>query len=137
MASKNAVERLCYGVAAWNKFRKDFPDHWIDLSHIEIRSAALSGADFTHTNFDGCRLVQVNFSGCKLEGARFNGVAGSFVDLRDADFSRAEFKGTDLSKCCLERAKLLDIDSYLLKVRHSSFVAATIRPLRLHHAHFY
>jgi TIR domain/Pentapeptide repeats (8 copies) len=137
MADPTAVEQLCRGVAAWNAFRVESGARELDLSHIEIRHAKLAGADFSRTNFDGCRLVQVNLAGCDLKGARFNGVTGSFVDLRGADLSGTEFKGTDLSKCCLDGAQLIDIDAYLLKIRHTSLVRATVHPKRLHHAHFY
>jgi hypothetical protein len=137
MASTSTVERLCHGVAAWNEFRKDSRGAPVDLSHIEIRYADLAGADLSNTNFDGSRLMQVNLAGCKLQRARFNGVTASFVDMRGTDFSHAELKGTDLSKCCLNGARLVGVDSYLLKIRHSSFVATTVQPKRLHHAHFY
>jgi TIR domain/Pentapeptide repeats (8 copies) len=137
MADPSAVERLCRGVAAWNALRAESGARELDLSHIEIRHAKLAGADFSCTNFDGSRLVQVSLAGCDLIGARFNGVTGSFVDLRGADLSGAELKGTDLSKSCLDGARLVDFDAYLLKVRHTSLVRATVRAKRLHHAHFY
>ncbi|GJL76826.1 toll/interleukin-1 receptor domain-containing protein [Nitrosomonas sp.] len=133
MDNQKSVELLCAGVSKWNQYRDDT----MDLSHLEIRNADLSGADFSATNFDGTRLLNVNISSCDLTRARFNGVTATLVDFSESDFNDAEIKGTDLNKCCLNKATLNRIESYLWKNRHTSFVGAELAPIKLSHAHFY
>jgi hypothetical protein len=133
MADQEAVDLLCAGVSEWNRARGET----MDLTHVEIRSADFRGADFHATDFDGTRLADVNFSGADLRRSRFNGVSATEVDFRQADFLDAEIKGTDLIKCCLDGARLKGIESYLWKVRHTSFAGAELHASKLHHAHFY
>ncbi len=133
MAKQEHVDLLCAGAGEWNRRRGET----MDLSHVEIRSASLAGVNFAATNFDGTRLVDVNLAGCSMTKARFNGVSATLVDLRGADMHGAELKGTDLSKCCMDAVRLTGVESYLWKVRHTSFVGAVIQPEKLHHAHFY
>ncbi|MEJ2395279.1 MAG: toll/interleukin-1 receptor domain-containing protein [Candidatus Thiodiazotropha sp.] len=133
MDKQRSVELICSGVSDWNRYREET----MDLSHLEVRNADLSGADFSATNFDGTRLLNTNMSGCKVIRSGFNGITATLVDFSDTDFSDAEIKGTDLNKCNLNGARFHRIKSYLWKNRHSSFVASEIYPEYLAHAHFY
>lgn len=133
MAKQADVDLLCAGIGEWNRCRRET----MDLSHVEIRSANLSGANFDGVNFDGTRLVDVNMARCRMAKARFNGVSATRVDLRASDMAGAEVKGTDMDKCCMDGVRLTGFESYLWKVRHTSFVGAVIHAARIHHAHFY
>lgn len=133
MDNQKSVELLCSGVSEWNRYRDDT----MNLSHLEIRNADLSRANFSATNFDGTRLLNVNMSNCDLTHARFNGVSATLVDFSESNFDDAEIKGTDLNKCCLNKATINRIEAYLWKNRHTSFVGAALVPKKLSHAHFY
>ena len=64
MANLEQLAILKKGVTLWNKWRKENPNTWIDLSE-----ASLPGANLSRANLQGADLRYANLSGANLDRA--------------------------------------------------------------------
>jgi hypothetical protein len=93
MANPEHLAILQQGVAAWNAWRKEHPEIYLDLSE-----AILSGAD----------LRWVDLHWVNLRGATLHETPLHTADLRGADLRMAYLTGAILTKAILREAVLTD-----------------------------
>jgi len=105
MAKEPHIELLLGGVAAWNarraqdNFKPDLsginlPDLFEQTGRLDPISQTripLSGANFTHTNFEGTVLVNADLVGADFSSANLKGANFTNADLTEATFARAKF----------------------------------------------
>ena len=105
MAKEPHIELLLGGVAAWNarraqdNFKPDLsginlPDLFEQTGRLDPISQTripLSGANFTHTNFEDTVLVNADLVGADFSSANLKGANFTNADLTKATFARAKF----------------------------------------------
>lgn len=136
MADIDHIKLLCRGVADWNAARGEAA-FAPDLSHVEIRDAALRGADFRDAEFDGARLFDVDAREARFARARLNGVRADRVSFEGGDLAGVELKGADFTRCSFRNADLSRAVSFDLKIRHCDLRGAKLAGAELEAAHFY
>ncbi len=136
MADLESLRKLTLGVAEWNAFRAKWPGK-ADLTHIEMRNADFHGADFRETDFDGSIFTNVDFRQGDFRNARLNGVNASRASFEGAKMTSAEFKGSDLKRVCLRDACLRGVETFDMKIRHSTLVRADFSDAKLRLVHVY
>ncbi|MBD2202921.1 pentapeptide repeat-containing protein [Calothrix sp. FACHB-1219] len=94
----------------------------LDLSHIDIRGAKLSGANFEmtnlyQTNLSGADLCSANLHGAILTAANLSGANLAGANLKEAILSAANLSGANLSGANLNQANLYlaKLDGVILK----------------------
>jgi uncharacterized protein YjbI with pentapeptide repeats len=107
------VKRLKQGVEVWNKWRRDNPTIFVELSSTALRRAALrranlSDADLSYADLRGAdlsraELANTSLFAANLHDADLHGALSAYADLRGADL-----RGADLSGASLFRANLSD-----------------------------
>ena len=136
MADVDHIRLLCRGVAVWNKARANAAFD-PDLSHLEIRDAALRGADFRSVEFDGARLFNVDAQDALFREARLNGLRAHLATFARSDLASVEFKGADFTRSSFNHADLSGAVTFDLKVRHCDLRDARLAGAALEGAHFY
>jgi hypothetical protein len=116
VANKEHVERLRQGIEAWNEWRKENPEVWLDLRHANLSGAYLWGANFGTAKLRGAfprfadlrfaDLWDANLSRANLEGADLKGANLEGAGLKGANLSRANLEGADLRGARLFSANL-------------------------------
>lgn len=101
--------------AAWNQWRRAYPDEMIDLRHgdfqhadlcdVNLYSANLTYADLSYANLSGANLERVHLRDTHLRGAILNN-----VHLQDAGLKNADLKDADLSGAICFDTVFADID---------------------------
>src|SRR5258708_26999790 len=86
MADQQHLAVLKQGVAAWNAWRRQYPEIHPDLSGADLSEADLSGADLRHAN-----LMRANLSHAYLSEA----------SLDQANLSEADLTGANLLEVLL------------------------------------
>ncbi|BAY64444.1 pentapeptide repeat-containing protein [Calothrix brevissima NIES-22] len=94
----------------------------LDLSHIDIRGAKLTGANFEmtnlyQTNLSGADLCSANLHGAILTAANLSGANLAGANLKEAILSAANLSGANLSGANLNQANLYlaKLDGVILK----------------------
>jgi hypothetical protein len=136
MADIDHLRLLCRGTAAWNEARAN-ASFGSGLSHVEIRDAALRGADFRSAEFDGARLFNVDAQDTLFRKARLNGLRADLVTFARGDLAGVEFKGADFTRSSFRHADLSGAVTFDLKVRHCDLRDARFAGAALEGAHFY
>ena len=77
----------------------------LPLVGVDLREAALPGADLTHTELTDARLKGADLNAAKLSESQLAG-----ADLRRADLRFADLRSSDLSEALLDGAKLEGAD---------------------------
>lgn len=136
MANLDHVKLLCAGPTVWNeqRARSDFTP---DLTHIDVRRVDLRAAHLQGTDFDGSHLTNVDMANADFSGARLNGIVATSCRFDGANMQKAEFKGADFVSVSLRGAKLDQIASFDLKIRHSDMRQVNLQRANLKNAHFY
>jgi hypothetical protein len=136
MADLDHVKLLCAGPTVWNeqRARSDFTP---DLTHIDVRRVDLRAAHLQGTDFDGSRLTNVDMANAELSGARLNGIIATSCRFDGANMQKAELKGADFVRVSLRGARLDQIVSFDLKIRHSDMRQVSLQRANLQNAHFY
>lgn len=83
--------------------------HGVNLSFADIQEANLSESDFRGSNLFRSNLYHANLRGAIFIGCNLSEVNLSRSCLCDADFTEALLRGANLSGCCYEGAKGLDL----------------------------
>ncbi|TLP60674.1 pentapeptide repeat-containing protein [Microbispora tritici] len=78
----------------------------LDLSHIRIRGADLSGRQLMHVNLNGANLNGANLRGADLRSANLGDADLGDADLSDANLNYANLGGADLRSADLGDADL-------------------------------
>jgi uncharacterized protein YjbI with pentapeptide repeats len=105
MASKEHLQIIEQGVAAWNEWRNKNPELVPDLGEANLGrmylcGAYLSGANLREAYLPEAKLWEANLSGADLSGA----------ELHAAQFVRTDFRGADLSGSSVYGASVWDIE---------------------------
>lgn len=98
---------------------------------IFVKDTVLDGldapqADFSQSNWGGCRAV-----GARLEGAKLDGANLAMADLRRADLTRASFKGALMRKTRLGHARLAGANGHDAILSLANLRAADLRQANL------
>jgi hypothetical protein len=111
------------GVRAWNAWRKQSLDTYVDLvdlskanlskanlsranlSKANLSGADLQGADLSRANLSRADLSRANLSRAFLNGANLHGANLSEANLRGANLSEASLRVADLSEAILRQAE--------------------------------
>ncbi len=107
MANPEHVEMLLRrDVAAWNRWRKEYPDVRPDLVganlvRVALRGADLVGADLSRADLREADLTVANLREAHLREANLSEASLREADLFMADLSRANLVGADLSRANL------------------------------------
>ena len=87
------------GVIAWNTWRAEHPEVYINFegvhldyrdlrevnfSHMNLENARFHGTDFRGADFTDSRLCYANIKRCALDHAKFCGVKSSFMIIKDS-----------------------------------------------------
>ncbi|MDB5334771.1 MAG: hypothetical protein JWN70_390 [Planctomycetaceae bacterium] len=106
MAKAKDVERLQCGVEEWNKWIAILPKPTPDKpTWMRIKSADLSGADFSGAHLTGVTLIATDLTGANFRNADLRGARIWSCLAPDADFRGARFLYADLKECHLRRAQ--------------------------------
>jgi ribosomal-protein-alanine N-acetyltransferase len=95
-----AMNRLKYGAAAWNRWRRTNPDAVIVLDKADLSGLILTGIDFSGVSLRGARLHATNLMNADLRGA----------DLTDANLTEADLIAANLDGAVLIGANLHETD---------------------------
>ena len=120
------------GITYWNQWRKENPEHYIELAETSIQAYDFSGADLSkidfyhghaaaakfknadlsNSEFTGATFFAANFQGANLEDADVSHANLQYADFTDANLrgdcfhgaylGNVNFSGADLSNCNLE-----------------------------------
>jgi hypothetical protein len=71
MADDELVKILKQGVEAWNKWRRENPEIWLDLAGADLIDASLSGANLSRANLSFALLNGANFRAADRYRAEF------------------------------------------------------------------
>jgi Pentapeptide repeats (8 copies) len=144
MANQEQYDILKQGVEAWNQWREEHPDVWLDfsgaflfeadlrganLSRVSLREADLEGADLEEANLKESDLGRANLSRANLSGANL-----SRANLSGANLSRADLKGANLGRASLSAAKLSNADLEGADLSGAELKWADLRGAKLHGA---
>jgi uncharacterized protein YjbI with pentapeptide repeats len=150
------------GVAAWNAWRRDYPNvrpdlRKADLYKADLREAKLSRADLHRADLYRANLFQADLSGAglrraylykadlreaKLSRADLCEAKLHRADLREAKLSRADLRGAVLYRANLREAKLNRADLrgavlYKADLREAKLSRADLRQARLYRANLF
>jgi hypothetical protein len=100
------VAILKKGAAAWNRWRRDFPDVVPNLSHLDIRFFE----DLRHVNLIGVNLYKTLIQG----------------DLSQADFRCAFMRQANLPGTSLREAQLTGASLYMSRLKRTDLTGATL-----------
>jgi uncharacterized protein YjbI with pentapeptide repeats len=100
MANESQLAIIKQGVKAWDNWRAENPQEFIDLNDADLSDIELSGC-----NLAGAWLNRVNLSGTNLNDANLSGARIENSNLKKADFINADLKG-----CYLRESFLLQIN---------------------------
>ncbi len=117
MANPEHLEIVKQGVEQWNKWRKENPEVWPDLS----------GADLKRANMRYAVLSDTNLSGVDLRGA----------DARLADLRQADLVGATLRKANLNAANLIDADLTGADLHETNLFGANLTLTKLREARLF
>lgn len=120
------VAILKQGAAAWNRWRRDFPNVVPNLAHLDIRSSfadlrgvnliganlykTLIQGDMSGSDFRCAFMRQANLPGASLREARLTGASLYMARLKRTDLTGATLIDTDLRGALLEGTRLADAD---------------------------
>ncbi|HEX9989205.1 MAG TPA: toll/interleukin-1 receptor domain-containing protein [Chloroflexia bacterium] len=107
MANPEHLKILKQGIRVWNKWRKEHPDVYPDLSKADLNGANLKGADLTSADFNGADLTRADLTR---------------ADLIKADLTRADFLGAQL-----KRTRLINTSFSSTRVAEADFTEARLR----------
>ena len=105
MANKEHLAILKKGVAAWSKWRKQYPDLRPDLGGANLRRADLTEVDLSRADVSGADLLTANLFGADLSGADLSGADLVEANLIRADLLAANLFGADLSGAMPQRGE--------------------------------
>jgi uncharacterized protein YjbI with pentapeptide repeats len=103
MASKEHLGVLKQGIRVWNRWRKNNPDIFPDLSKADLSGGDFAKADLNKANLTRANLIRTDLSEANLREAHFR-----LANLSEADLSGAKLIGADLTRANLTRANLND-----------------------------
>jgi hypothetical protein len=106
MARQEQLDILQQGTEAWNIWRKQHLETYVDLSGADLNKANLSRANLRAADLTVADLSESHLSGADLSGADLSGADLSGADLRAAAFSGANLNRADLSGANLNEANL-------------------------------
>lgn len=111
MAHDEDLARVRQGVAAWNIWRAQNPEHAVNLREADLGGADLGGANLHTVNLGMANLQDVNLFRAILDAAMLAGAdlrhANLFAaNLHDANLYRANLAGANLGRANLSRANL-------------------------------
>jgi uncharacterized protein YjbI with pentapeptide repeats len=137
MANQKQLEILKSGVDAWNKWRREWPDAKIDLTHADLKNAYLFLADLKEASlyFADCRgahlsganLREVNFKLANLSDANLSGAHLVEANLSDANLNRAYLVNANLNKSNLSDTNLNEIDLRKANLIKANFSKAILK----------
>lgn len=111
MANQKQLDRvLKQGVQAWNKWRAENFDEYIDLSNVNLNNADLSGIDLSNADLSNADLIRAHLSNADLSGACLNHAVLIEADLSDATLIEADLNSAILSRANLHSANLNSAD---------------------------
>jgi len=118
MANQEQLDRLLNeGVQAWNKWRRDHLNDFIeldlsgaDLSGAYLKEVILAGVNLDRADLRGSDLEGSNLVGADLKGANLSSADLVGAVLTGADLTGATFNGTDFINANFRDAILFDTD---------------------------
>ncbi len=111
MANHKHLDRLKWGVKAWNQWRQENPEIKPDLSGIylyekNLPSANLHNADLSDATLRGANPADANLRNANLKDANLSSADLSYADLRDANLNRTNLSFANLNRANLDGANL-------------------------------
>jgi len=101
----------------------------LDLSHADLHTIDLSGANLLSTDLRDGNLWEANFNGAHLQFADLSGAYLPRANFRDAELGLANLSGANLSG-----ANLIGADLWSADLRGANLSGATITPEQLEEA---
>ena len=146
MADEQYLSILLQGADAWNKWRKDNPSIYPDLSGSNLQRARLDEVNLSETNLAGaffgkCQLANADFTNAVLDSARFyrcylgnalfRKVSASYVsffgsDVTSGKFDESRFSFASFDDGILEAASLRGADLSYSSCRRTNFRKADL-----------
>jgi hypothetical protein len=130
MANEEHLKILKQGKKIWNRWRKENPDIWPDLSEADLSRADLRETDLLGAHLTGANLGEANLWRADLTGANLSG-----TELRRANLSRGDLRGADLSQADLFRADLSEADLSTADLHGANLFRANLFRADLSRAH--
>jgi len=121
IANEEQLSILKQGSEVWNKWREGNPGIVINLNHVDLMDADLSGADLWKVNLTEADLRTANLRQADLSGA----------DLRRADLGRADLFGARLIGADLRDANLWEADLSEANLNKAKLIAANLNRANL------
>ncbi|MDQ3707591.1 MAG: toll/interleukin-1 receptor domain-containing protein [Chloroflexota bacterium] len=120
MANPEQLEILMRGPAAWNEWRNQHPEEWIDLTEAVLAHVGYSG------HLTTANLEEIDFRNAKLTGANLTAVNLFRADLRGADLSEAKLFGAFLKEADLAQADLRGTNLVAADLTEANLTAALL-----------
>lgn len=123
---QSLLAQLKQGSAAWNEWRSQNMEVWVDFCGVDFRGFNLRDAD----------LRWIKFSGANLSGVNLNRANLRWTSLDDVDFSRAGLQGAnlswaDLTQADLSWADLREANLNNAELTHANFKGANLKEANL------
>jgi uncharacterized protein YjbI with pentapeptide repeats len=106
MANAEQLAILRKGLDAWERWRQDAPNTWVDLSQVDLREAQLSRSNFSVADLSKARLFKANLWGTNLQKSDLRRADLRWADLTEANLSSANLREANLTGAKLTRANL-------------------------------
>ena len=125
MADNNQITILYQGVEAWNRWREENPDAFIDLKDAQLM----------HANLENANLAEADLQKANLSFAHVKNANLAFSNLESAVLSFGNFKGTNFTAANLENAYLEDANLIGAKLSEANLKNAIMANSNLKNAH--
>ncbi len=140
MANAEDFKRLQAGASAWNTWRKQNPQHRVDLGGsivdayrygAPLHGANLRGYDLSHANLSWTPLGKADLSGADLSGAMLEGANLPEANLIGANLTEATLRRAMLVQANLRKANLTRADLSEVQLDGANFREANLSGVNL------
>lgn len=126
MTSDDYYALMDQGSAAWNQWRNENPEAYLDMSQLDLKDASLGGFDLSRADFSRGRLKGASLIGANLTGANFREAHLTHANLSEANLTMADLRRAQMPGSFLRNATLTWTDFSGADLRDADFDGARL-----------